>query len=138
MSLDNILTKIIQEAEEEASRLRHQARQRAEELLAASQEEARKKAAEIISRAEQEAQTEALSLISQARLEKRLALLAIKRKWVDLILNKAFEEAGLLSPSLQKEVVTRQGIEQEQVEVEKLKEELRFRLEKLILKLLEI
>ncbi len=93
MSLEHILQKIIEEAEQEASRLRQEARQRAEQMVAASRQEAEKKAAAIVTLAEQEAQTEAQSIISQARLEKRLALLEVKRKWVDLVLNKAFEQA---------------------------------------------
>lgn len=138
MSLDHILQKIIEEAEQEASRLRKEAQQRAEQMIASSRQEAERKAAAIINLAEQEAQTEAMSIISQARLEKRLALLEVKRKWVDLVLNKAFEQADLLSSSLKKTIVTRRGIEKEKIEAERLKQDLRLRLEKLILELLGI
>jgi len=138
MSLDKILARIMEEAEKEAARLRQETRQKAEQMMAASREEAQKRAAEIISRAEEEARTEAQSLISEARLNKRLALLETKRKWVDLVLDKAFEMAGLVNPSLQKTIVTRRGIEKEGIEAERLRQELRFRLEKLILELLGI
>lgn len=138
MSLNHILMKIIEEAEEEALRLRLEAQQRAEQIKAISQEEAEKKAAAIISLAEQEARTEALSIISQAKLERRLVLLEARRRWVDLVLNKAFEEGDLLSPSMKKTIVTRRGIEQEKIETERLRRDLRLRLEKLILDLLGI
>lgn len=138
MSLEHILQKIIEEAEQEASRLRKEAQQRAEQMIASNRQEAEKKAATIINLAEQEAQTEAMSIISQARLEKRLALLEVKRKWVDWVLNKAFEQADLLSSSMKKTIVTRRGIEQEEIEAERLRQDLRQRLEKLILELLGI
>lgn len=138
MGLENIIGKILEEAEQEARRLREEAQARAAKLIASSQEEAQKKAAEIISQAEQEAQMEALSLMAQARLEKKLALLEVKRKWVDLILNKAFEEAGLEESSLKKTVVTREDIKWEKIDAEKLKQELRHRFEKTILDLLGI
>jgi len=138
MSLDRILASIMEEAEKEAARLRQEARQKAEQMVATSREEAQKKAAEIIRRAEEEARIEAQSLLSEARLNKRLALLETRRKWVDLVLDKAFEMAGLDTSSLQKTIVTQQGMEREEIEAERLRQELRFRLEKLILELLGI
>ncbi len=138
MSLDHILTKIIEEAEEEASRLRQEAQQRAEQMILSNRQEAEKRAATIISQAEKEAQTEALSIISQAKLEKRLALLEVKRKWIDQVVNRALEESGLLSSSMKKTIVTRRGVEQIEIETERLRQDLRLRLEKLILDLLGI
>lgn len=138
MGVDNIISNIIKEAEEEAEKLRQNARATAEKLIITSREEAEKKAAKLRQQAEQEGQVEALRILSQARLEKKLALLAARRKWVDMVLNKASEEAGLQNQIIKRLIVTRQGLEEEKITEERFKEDLRLRYEKQILKLLGI
>lgn len=138
MGLDNIISNIIKEAEEEAEKLRQNAQATAEKLIIASREEAEKKGAKLRQQAEQEGQVEALRILSQARLEKKLALLVARRKWVDMVLTKACEEVGLQNQIIKRLIVTRQGLEEEKIAEERFKEDLRVRYEKQILKLLGI
>ncbi len=138
MGLEDIINNIIKEAEEEAEKLRQNARATADKLIASSREEAEKKAAQLQRQAEQEGQVEALRILSQARLGKKLALLAARRKWVDMVLNKAGEEAGLHDQTVKRLIVTREGLEEEKVAEDRFKEDLRLRLEKQILELLGI
>lgn len=138
MSLEKIIENIIREAEEEAEKLRSAGRAAAEKLVATSKEEAEKKAARLRQQAEQDGQVEALRILSQARLEKKLALLTARRKWVDMVLEKAMEAADIKRQIIKRTIVTREGLAEEKIAEDKFKEELRLRYEKQILKLLGI
>ena len=87
---------------------------------------------------EKEATLEANRLISQARLQKKINLLQRKKELIDEVLNKAFEQEHLDKVKLRKKIILRHGERQEELELERFKEEIRPHLEKFIAAVLKI
>jgi len=137
MSLESILEKIGREAQAERERIIHESREKAEKLRSEAELEARKQSAQLLKESAREAELEAHRLVTQARLQKRLRLLALKKELVDEVLDQAFDRQAEGAVSLKRQVVLKQGIREEILDRETLKQELRPQLEGYIAELLK-
>ena len=137
MSLESILEKIGREAQAERERIIRESREKAEKLRSEVELEAQKHSEQLLKESAREAELEAHRLVTQARLKKRLRLLALKKELVDEVLNQAFERQAEGSVSLKRQVVLKEGIREEILDRETLKQELRPQLESYIAELLK-
>jgi len=137
MSLESILEKIGREAQAERERIIRESREKAEKLRSEAELEARKQSAQLLKESAREAELEAHRLVTQARLQKRLRLLALKKELVDEVLDQAFDRQAEGAVSLKRQVVLKQGIREEILDRETLKQELRPQLEGYIAELLK-
>lgn len=138
MSLENIIEKILAEAKSEAERLVRESRDKAAAVLSAAEKEAEERASAFLKEAEREATLQANQVMAQARLEKKIALLRQKRELLDDVLRRAFHQAVPDEIGLKRQVVGKDGIEEEPFDRDRLIEELRPLLEKQILETLKI
>jgi vacuolar-type H+-ATPase subunit E/Vma4 len=138
MSLEKILDKILEEAGSEAERIVMESRRKAEEITQNARKEAEMQASAILEKAERQGNLEASRLVTQARLEKRIRLLGCKRDLIDEVLEKAFQKLEGDKIKLKRKIVRKDGEKEEFIEQEKLKQELRPKLEKDIAEVLKI
>jgi vacuolar-type H+-ATPase subunit E/Vma4 len=138
MSLESILEKIGREAQAERDKIIHESRDRAEKLKEEARREAEEQAAQLLHESDREARLEAHRLVTQARLQKRLRLLALKKDLVNTVLEQAFSTQVSSSVSLKRQVVLKEGVREEALDRETLKQELRPQLEGFIADLLKI
>ncbi len=138
MSLEQIVEKIIAEGKAEAERIVQEGRQKAEAVRTAAEKEAAERAASTLKDAEREAALQANQIMAQARLEKKIALLRQKRELLDKVLKDAFYQMAPGEIRLKRRVVDKDGVREESIDMEKLIEELRPRLEKEILEALKV
>ncbi len=137
MSLESILEKIGREAQAERERIIRESREKAEKLRSEAELEAQKQSAQLLKESAREAELEAHRLVTQARLQKRLRLLSLKKKLVDEVLDQAFDRQTESAVSLKRKVVLKEGIREETLDRETLKQELRPQLEGYIAELLK-
>jgi len=137
MSLESILEKIGREAQAERERIISESREKAEKLGSEAELEAQKQSAQLLKESAREAELEAHRLVTQARLQKRLRLLSLKKELVDEVLDQAFERQAESAVSLKRQVVLKEGIREEILDRETLKQELRPQLEGYIAELLK-
>lgn len=137
MSLESILEKIGREAQAERERIIRESREKAEKLRSEAELEAQKQSAQLLKESAREAELEAHRLVTQARLQKRLRLLSLKKKLVDEVLDQAFDRQAESAVSLKRQVVLKEGIREETLDRETLKQELRPQLEGYIAELLK-
>jgi len=138
MSLEHILEKIRREAQEERDNILRESRERAARLKAEAEQEVRSQRERILREAEQESELEAHRLITQARLQKKLRLLEIKKSLVEEVLEKAFGERSIEVGSLKRTIVRKDGVTEEALDPDTLREELRPQLESYIAGLLKL
>ena len=138
MSLEKIVEKVMNDAQAEAQRITQESRNKAEEITEAARREASELAAALVAEAKRKANLEASRLITQARLEKRMQLLRQKKELIDTILGEALGRVDIDEEALKKKIVLKDGEEEELYDREKLKEELRPRLESFIIEVLKI
>ncbi len=138
MSLEKILKKINDNAQAEIKRIILESEKKAADIKEKAQQEASQKAEALVKEIEKEANLEASRLITKARLQKKINLLKRKKELIDEVLSKAFEEEKLDKKKLIKKIILKEGERQEQLEVERLKEELRPKLENYIAEVLKI
>ena len=138
MSLEKIVEKVMNDAQAEAQRITQESRNKAEEITEAARREASELAAALVAEAKRKANLEASRLITQARLEKRIQLLRQKKELIDTILGEALGRVDIDEEALKKKIVLKDGEEEELYDREKLKEELRPRLESFIIEVLKI
>jgi len=138
MSLEKILKKINDNAQSEIQRIILESEKKAADIKEKAQQEASQKAEALVKEIEKEANLEASRLITKARLQKKINLLKRKKELIDEVLSKAFEEEKLDKKKLIKKIILKEGERQEQLEVERLKEELRPKLENYIAEVLKI
>jgi len=138
MSLEKILKKINDDAQAEAKRIILENQKKAKEI----KENARKEASELVEalqkEAEREAHLEASSLITQARLERKIKLLTRKKEQIEEVLERAFRSESLEKKGMKKKIILKDGEREESFDQEKLKEELRPKLENYIVEVLKI
>lgn len=138
MSLEKILDKIIDDAKAEADKILVESRAKGEKI----KEEAAKKASEaaeaLVKEAERQSQLEASRLITQARLETKINILSLKRELIQEVMEKAFQKKILGEKDLKRTIITKEGEKEESFDEDRLKEELRSKLENEIIEVLGI
>lgn len=138
MSLESILEKIGREAQAEREKIIRQSRDTAERLKEEAKQEAEEQAERLLEESGREAELDAHRLVSQARLQKKLGLLTLKKGLVDDVLDQAFSLLDSSAVSLKRRIVLKEGVREEAMDRDALKEELRPRLEGFIAGLLKL
>jgi vacuolar-type H+-ATPase subunit H len=138
MSLEKILEKIISDAQSEADKIMLESQKKAEEIREKAQKEASDLAGVMLKEAERQGHLEASRLVTQARLEKKINMLSRKKELIEEVLEKAFMQGTRGKPGLKRKIIMKKGESEEPYDKEKLKEELRAKLENEILEALEI
>jgi vacuolar-type H+-ATPase subunit E/Vma4 len=138
MSLEKILDKILEEARGEAEQILRESRQKAEEIKQNARKQGEMEAKAILEQAEQQGNLEASRLVTQARLDKRIKLLGGKKTLIDEVLEKAFQKQEADKIRLKRKIIKKDGEQEEFIDQEKLKQELRPKLEKDIAEALKI
>jgi len=138
MSLEKIVDKILDEAREEAERIRSDSLRKADEIMQNARKTGDRQAAEILEQAERHGNLEASRLVTQARLEKRIKILKFKKDLIDEVLEKAFQKQEGDDIRLRRKIIRKDGESEEFIDREKLQQELRPRLEKDIAEVLKI
>ena len=138
MSLEKILKKITDDARSEAEKIILENKQKAKEIEENAREEASKLAEELVREAERKARLEAGRLVTQARLEKKINILSGKRDLIEEVLGKAFRKSIEGTKGLKRKIILKQGEREEPYDEERLKEELRSKLENEIMEALNI
>lgn len=138
MSLEKILDKILEEAQREAEIIILESRQKAEEIKQNARKQGEMQATALIGQVERQGNLEASRLVTQARLEKRINVLRCKKELIDEVLDKAFKKLEGEKTGLKRKIILKDGELEEFVDHEKLKQELRPKLEKDIVEVLKI
>jgi len=138
MSLEKILDKILEEAQREAEIIILESRQKAEEIKQNARKQGEMQATALIGQVERQGNLEASRLVTQARLEKRINVLRCKKDLIDEVLEKAFQKLESEKTGLKRKIILKDGELEEFVNHEKLKQELRPKLEKDIVEVLKI
>jgi len=138
MSLEKILDKILEEAQEEAEKIILESRQKAEEIKQNARRQGEMQATALVEHAERQGNLEASRLVTQARLEKRIKILRCKKELIDEVLAKAFQKQTGKKTGMIRKIILKDGELEEFVDHEKLKNELRPKLEKDIVEVLKI
>jgi len=138
MSLEKILDKILEEARSETEQILLESRQKAEEITQNARKQGEMQANAILDQAERQGNLEASRLVTQARLEKRIKILSCKKDLIDEVLDKAFQKQKGDKIGLKRKIILKDGELEEFVDQEKLKQELRPKLEKDIVEVLKI
>lgn len=138
MSLEKILKRISDDAQAEAGRIILDSEKKAIEIKEKARQEASQMAKILLKEVEREANLEASRLITQARLQRKISLLRRKKELINEVLEKAFQKESLGQKSLKKRIILKEGEREELFDEEKLKEELRPKLENYIVGILKI
>lgn len=138
MSLEKILDKILEEAQRDAEIIILESRQKAEEIKKNARKQGEMQATALIGQVEQQGNLEASRLVTQARLEKRIKILSCKKDLIDEVLEKAFQKHKGEKTGLKRKIILKDGEREEFVDHEKLKQELRPKLEKDIVEVLKL
>lgn len=138
MSLEKILEKIIDDAQTEAGKIILESQKKAAEIKEKAQNEASDLAEVLVKEAERQGQLEASRIVTQARLEKKINMLSRKKELIEEVLEKAFQKGAKGKTGLKKKIIMKEGESEEPYDEEKLKEEIRSKLESEILEALKI
>lgn len=138
MSLEKILQKITDDARAEADKIILENKRKAKEIKENAREEASKLAEELVKEAERKARLEASRLVTQSRLEKKINILAEQKDLIEEVLGKAFQKSIKSAKGLKRKIILKQGEREEPYDEERLKEELRSKLENEIIEALKI
>jgi vacuolar-type H+-ATPase subunit H len=138
MSLEKILEKIIDDAQTEADKIILESKKKAAEIKERARKEASGLAEALVKEAERQGHLEASRIITQARLEKKINTLSRKKELIEEVLEKAFQIGAKGKERLKRKIIMKEGESEEPYEEEKLKEELRSKLENEILEALKI
>lgn len=136
--METIIEKILADARTEAGKIVQESHEKADKIREAARAEASGLARSVIQEAERRGNLEASRLLTQARLESRLKILSLKKTLVDEVLDKAIQKKGLEAKKLKRKVILKDGEREEAVDLSRLREELRAKLEKFILEALGI
>lgn len=138
MSLEKILKKINDDAQAEVKRIILENQKKATRIKENARKEASELAEALLKEAEREAHLEASRLITQASLERKINLLTRKKELIEEVLKKAFQSESLDKRGLKKKIILKDGEREESFDQQKLKEELRPKLENYIVEVLKI
>ena len=138
MSLEKILKRITDDAQAEADKIILENKRKAKEIKENAREEASKLAEELVKEAERQARLEASRLVTQSRLEKKINILSEQKNLIEEVLGKAFQKSIESAKGLKRKIILKQGEREEPYDEERLKEELRSKLENEIIEALKI
>lgn len=138
MSLEKIIEKILAEAQVEADRIIQESRLKAEDIKEKARIESQEHAEALLREVDRQGRLEASRLITQARLEKRIKTLSCKKELIDEVLEKAFQKENFADKGVKQKVIMKDGEKEVSFDKERLKQELRPRLEKAIVKALKL
>jgi len=138
MSLEKILKRITDDARAEADKIILENKRKAKEIKENARKEASKLAEELVREAERQARLEASRLVTQSRLEKKINILSEQKDLVEEVLGKAFQKSIEGAKGLKRRIILKQGEREEPYDEERLKEELRSKLENEIIEALKI
>lgn len=138
MSLEKILKRITDDAQAEADKIILENKRKAKEIKENAREEASKLAEELVKEAERKARLEASRLVTQSRLEKKINILSEQKDLIEEVLGKAFQKSIKSAKGLKRKIILKQGEREEPYDEERLKEELRSKLENEIMETLKI
>lgn len=138
MSLEKILKKIIDDARVEADKIILESKEKAREIKEKAQKEASEIADALVKEAEKQGHLEASRIVTQARLKRKINILSRKKELVEEVLEKAFQKGDVGKEGLKRKIIMKEGEREEPYDREKLKEELRSKLESDIIEALKI
>ena len=138
MSLEKILKKIINDAQAEADKIILESEKKAAEIKEKALKQGSDLAEALVKEAERQSNLEASRIITQARLEKKIDALSRKKELIDEVLEKAFQKGARGKEGLKRKIIMKEGEREEPYDEERLKEELRSKLENEILDALKI
>lgn len=138
MSLEKILKKINEDAQAEARKIIFENQKKAVKIRENARKEASDIAEALLEEAEKEAQLEASRLITQARLERKIKLLTRKKELIEEVIERAFRSENMGKKGVKKKIILKDGQREEPFDQEKLKDELRPKLENYIVEVLKI
>ncbi len=138
MSLEKILKRITDDAQAEADKIILENKRKAKEIKENARKEASKLAEELVKEAERKARLEASRLVTQSRLEKKINILSEQKNLIEEVLEKAFQKSIKSAKGLKRKIILKQGEREEPYDEERLKEELRSKLENEIIEALKI
>lgn len=138
MSLEQILKRIVGDAQAEADNIVHESQEKAAEIKAKAEQEASRLAEALVKEGKNKGDLETSRIITQARLEVKIRILAQKKELIQEVLNKAFQKEGIQKKGLKRKIITKDGEIEEPVDEERLKDELRSNLENKIAEVLGI
>jgi hypothetical protein len=132
MSLEKILNTIIEDAQAEAVEVVKESQSKAEEIKEAARQDAEDLASAIRKEGERLGRLEASRLITQARLEGRIDILSTKKEIIEDILTEALsrERSGIMN--LKRTIILKGGEREEAFDENRLLDEIRPQMEKLI------
>ena len=135
---EKILKRITDDAQAEADKIILENKRKAKEIKENAREEASTLAEELVREAERKARLEASRLVTQSRLEKKINILAEQKDLIEEVLGKAFQKSIKSAKGLKRKIILKQGEREEPYDEERLKEELRSKLENEIIEALKI
>jgi vacuolar-type H+-ATPase subunit H len=138
MGLDGIIERILQDAQKETDRIIEESQNKAEDIKRKARKQAEEHAKALIEKAKKDGDLEARRIVTQARLEKKIHLLNCKKELIGQVLEKAFQKEIFQNSRFMKKIVTKDGEKEEALDREKLKRELRPRLENTIAEVLKV
>jgi len=138
MSLEQILKRIVDDAQAEADRIVRENQEKAAEIKAKAEQEASGLAEAMVKEVDNQGGLETSRIITQARLEAKIRILSQKKELIQEVLDKAFQKQDLQKKGIKRKIITKEGEIEEPVEEERLREELRSKLENEIVEVLGI
>jgi vacuolar-type H+-ATPase subunit H len=138
MSLEKIIDRILKDAQKEADGIIAENQKKADEIKKAALKDAEVLAESLFKEEERQGELEASRILTQARLEGKVKILSHKKALIDEVLDKAFQKQDLDQSVLRRKVILKDGEKTESFDGEKLKNEIRPKLESYIAKVLGI
>jgi len=138
MSLEKILERILADAQAEADRIIKESHLKADEIKEKACQQGKEHAEAFLEEVERQGRLEANRLVTQARLEERIKILTCKKELIDEVLDRAFQKERFEEKGLKQKIIMKDGEKEVLFDQEKLKQELRPRLENVIVEVLKI
>jgi vacuolar-type H+-ATPase subunit E/Vma4 len=138
MSLEKILERILAGAQTEADRFIKESHRKADEIRKKAHQQGKEQAEALLEEVERQGRLEASRLVTQARLDKRIKILACKKELIDEVLDRAFQKERIEEKGLKQKIIMKDGEKEVSFDQEKLKQDLRPRLENEIAEVLKI
>lgn len=138
MSLEKIIDKILQDARKEADDIIAENQKKADEIKKTALKDAETLADSLFKEEERQGELVAIRLLTHARLEGKAKILSYKKALIDEVLEKAFQKQDLDQNVLKRKVILKDGEKEESFDKEKLKNEIRPKLESYIAEVLGI
>jgi len=138
MSLEKILERILAGAQTEADKFIKESHRKADEIREKAHQQGKEQAEALLEEVERQGRLEASRLVTQARLDKRIKILACKKELIDKVLDRTFQKERIEEKGLKQKIIMKDGEKEVSFDQEKLKQDLRPRLENEIAEVLKI